>query len=121
MQFGHIGHRVATQYLLAALEGSLPAEHLLHYREAHAKLPGHPELGLTPGVKFSSGRLGHMWYVDYVSESTLFLMLYAKGPWSMVWLSPIVARPCFASGPTARSKKATTQKQQELRSRRSLM
>lgn len=57
------GHRVATQYILAALEGSLPAEHLLHYREANSKLPGHPELGLTPGVKFSSGRLGHMWYV----------------------------------------------------------
>jgi transketolase N-terminal domain/subunit len=58
-----LGHRVATQYLLAALEGTLPAEHLLHYREANSKLPGHPELGLTPGVKFSSGRLGHMWCV----------------------------------------------------------
>lgn len=56
-----LGHRVATQYILSALEGSLPAEHLLHYREANSKLPGHPELGLTPGVKFSSGRLGHMW------------------------------------------------------------
>jgi transketolase len=61
--FDEAGHRVATQYLLSALEGSLPAEHLLHYREAHAKLPGHPELGLTPGVKFSSGRLGHMWAI----------------------------------------------------------
>lgn len=59
--FDEAGHRVATQYLLAALEGSLPAEHLLHYREANSKLPGHPELGLTPGVKFSSGRLGHTW------------------------------------------------------------
>jgi transketolase N-terminal domain/subunit len=29
--------------------------------EANSKLPGHPELGLTPGVKFSSGTLGHMW------------------------------------------------------------
>ena len=57
----YVGHRVATQYLLATLEGSLPAEHLLRYREANSKLPGHPELGLTPGVKFSSGRLGHMW------------------------------------------------------------
>ena len=55
------GHRVATQYLLAALDGHLPAEHLLQYRAANSKLPGHPELGLTPGVKFSSGRLGHMW------------------------------------------------------------
>ncbi|KAF4614161.1 hypothetical protein D9613_008080 [Agrocybe pediades] len=59
--FDEAGHRVATQYILAALEGSLPAEHLMHYREANSKLPGHPELGLTPGVKFSSGRLGHMW------------------------------------------------------------
>lgn len=59
--FDEAGHRVATQYLLAALEGHLPIEHLLHYREANSKLPGHPELGLTPGVKFSSGRLGHMW------------------------------------------------------------
>jgi transketolase N-terminal domain/subunit len=56
-----IGHRVATQYLLSALEGAIPAEQLLHYREANSKLPGHPELGLTPGVKFSSGRLGHTW------------------------------------------------------------
>ncbi|KAF9532653.1 transketolase [Crepidotus variabilis] len=59
--FDEAGHRVATQYILSALEGSIPAEHLLHYREAESKLPGHPELGLTPGVKFSSGRLGHMW------------------------------------------------------------
>ncbi|KAF9223308.1 thiamine diphosphate-binding protein [Gyrodon lividus] len=59
--FDEAGHRVATQYLLSVLEGSLPAEQLLHYREANSKLPGHPELGLTPGVKFSSGRLGHMW------------------------------------------------------------
>ncbi|RXW16733.1 hypothetical protein EST38_g9128 [Candolleomyces aberdarensis] len=59
--FDEAGHRVATQYILAALDGSIPAEHLLHYREANSKLPGHPELGLTPGVKFSSGRLGHMW------------------------------------------------------------
>ncbi|MBW0463746.1 hypothetical protein O181_003461 [Austropuccinia psidii MF-1] len=55
------GHRVATQYLLSALSGHLPAEQLMMYREAQSKLPGHPELGLTPGVKFSSGRLGHMW------------------------------------------------------------
>ncbi|KAF8896655.1 transketolase [Infundibulicybe gibba] len=59
--FDEAGHRVATQYILSALDGALPAEHLFHYREANSKLPGHPELGLTPGVKFSSGRLGHMW------------------------------------------------------------
>lgn len=59
--FDEAGHRVATQYLLSALEGHLPPEHLMHYRAANSRLPGHPELGLTPGVKFSSGRLGHMW------------------------------------------------------------
>lgn len=66
--FDEAGHRVGTQYLMAALAGDLPAEQLMHYREAHQKLPGHPELGLTPGVKFSSGRLGHMWpYVNGVA------------------------------------------------------
>lgn len=59
--FDEAGHRVATQYLLSALDGKISAEHLLNYRDANSKLPGHPELGLTPGVKFSSGRLGHMW------------------------------------------------------------
>ncbi|KAF8502559.1 thiamine diphosphate-binding protein [Hysterangium stoloniferum] len=61
IHFDEAGHRVATQYILSALHGDIPAEHLLHYRQANSKLPGHPELGLTPGVKFSSGRLGHMW------------------------------------------------------------
>jgi transketolase len=66
--FDEAGHRVATQYLMSVLNGDMPAEDLMHYREAHSKLPGHPELGLTPGVKFSSGRLGHMWpYVNGVA------------------------------------------------------
>jgi transketolase len=66
--FDEAGHRVGTQYLMAALHGELPAEQLMHYREANSHLPGHPELGLTPGVKFSSGRLGHMWpYVNGVA------------------------------------------------------
>jgi len=59
--FDEAGHRVATQYLLAVLRGHLSPEALLHYREAHSGLPGHPELGLTPGIQFSSGRLGHLW------------------------------------------------------------
>ena len=59
--FDEAGHRVATQYLLAFLDGALGLDKLLHYREYNEKMPGHPELGLTPGVHFSSGRLGHMW------------------------------------------------------------
>jgi len=66
--FDEAGHRVATQYLMSVLNGDMPAEQLMRYREAGSKLPGHPELGLTPGVKFSSGRLGHMWpYVNGVA------------------------------------------------------
>ncbi|MBP0001351.1 MAG: transketolase [Cyanobacteria bacterium SID2] len=67
--FDEAGHRVATQYLMAVLfYKELPAEQLLSYRAAHSKLPGHPELGLTPGVQFSSGRLGHMWpYINGVA------------------------------------------------------
>jgi len=66
--FDEAGHRVATQYLMATLHGDLPQENLLNYRGANSKLPGHPELGLTPGVKFSSGRLGHMWpYINGIA------------------------------------------------------
>jgi transketolase len=59
--YDEAGHRVATQYLLAALDGKIEPDHLLNYRDANSRLPGHPEFGLTPGIKFSSGRLGHMW------------------------------------------------------------
>ncbi len=59
--FDEAGHRVAIQYLMSVLRGHMPAERLLHYREAGSKLPGHPERSLTPGVEFSSGRLGHLW------------------------------------------------------------
>ncbi|HEY0707242.1 MAG TPA: transketolase, partial [Polyangia bacterium] len=59
--YDEAGHRVATQYLLSVIDGHMPAEKLLHYREYDAGLPGHPEKLLTPGVEFSSGRLGHMW------------------------------------------------------------
>lgn len=57
----------------------MPFEHLLHYREANSKLPGHPELGLTPGIAFSSGRLGHLWsFVNGVAIAnpgkTLFML-----------------------------------------------
>ena len=59
--FDEAGHRVATQYLLSVLNGAMPPEKLLHYREFNSGLPGHPEKLLTPGVEFSSGRLGHQW------------------------------------------------------------
>jgi transketolase C-terminal domain/subunit/transketolase N-terminal domain/subunit len=59
--YDEAGHRVATQYLLSVLNGAMPAERLLHYREYESGLPGHPEKLLTPGVEFSSGRLGHLW------------------------------------------------------------
>ena len=61
--YDEAGHRVATQYLLSVLNGAMPAERLLHYREFDSGLPGHPEKGVTPGVEFSSGRLGHIWGV----------------------------------------------------------
>ncbi len=66
--FDEAGHRVATQYLMAVLEGDMDVERLFHYREYLSHLPGHPEKGFTEGVKFSSGRLGHMWpYVNGVA------------------------------------------------------
>lgn len=60
IHFDEAGHRVATQYLLSALDGDISFAHLKNYRVGHAGLPGHPELHCTPGVKFSSGRLGQV-------------------------------------------------------------
>jgi len=78
--FDEAGHRVATQYLLSTLNGDLPAERLMEYRAAHSHLPGHPELGFTPGVKFSSGRLGHMWpYVNGVAIANPGKILFCLG------------------------------------------
>ncbi|WP_414567868.1 transketolase C-terminal domain-containing protein [Nostoc sp. CCY 9925] len=78
--FDEAGHRVATQYLMAALHGHLLSEQLLYYRQAHSGLPGHPELGLTPGVKFSSGRLGHMWpYVNGVAMANPGKVVFCLG------------------------------------------
>jgi transketolase len=66
--YDEAGHRVAIQYLMSVLNGQLGAESLLHYREANWRLPGHPERGYTPGVTFSSGRLGHLWpYVNGIA------------------------------------------------------
>ena len=59
--FDEAGHRVAIQYALAAFNEEIPFEKLLHYREADHGLYGHPELDTELGIKFSSGRLGHMW------------------------------------------------------------
>lgn len=78
--FDEAGHRVAIQYLMAVIHGALPAEHLVHYREAHSRLPGHPERGLTPGIAFSSGRLGHLWsFVNGVAFANPDKVLFCFG------------------------------------------
>jgi transketolase C-terminal domain/subunit/transketolase N-terminal domain/subunit len=59
--FDEAGHRVAVQYAMAAFNGDIPFEKLLHYRAAGHGLFGHPELDPELGIKFSSGRLGHLW------------------------------------------------------------
>lgn len=68
--FDEAGHRVAIQYMMAALNGHKSLEDLLHYREFDKGLYGHPERNEEEGVFFSSGRLGHMWsYVNGVAEA----------------------------------------------------
>ena len=61
--FDEAGHRVALQYLLAALDPKkgMTMENLLHYREYQSGLPGHPEINQKLGIDFASGRLGHLW------------------------------------------------------------
>ncbi len=68
--FDEAGHRVAIQYMMAALNGYRETESLLHYREFNEGLYGHPERNEQNGIFFSSGRLGHLWsYVNGVAEA----------------------------------------------------
>ena len=59
--FDEAGHRVAIQYAMSAFNGEIKFEDLYHYREANHGLYGHPELDPELGIKFASGRLGHLW------------------------------------------------------------
>ncbi len=68
--FDEGGHRVAIQYALSAFNGEMPMEKLLQYRAAGEGLYGHPEIDPELGVKFASGRLGHMWpFVNGVAKA----------------------------------------------------
>ncbi len=68
--FDEAGHRVAIQYAMSAFNGQMSFEKLLHYREYGEGLYGHPERDPKLGVKFSSGRLGHMWpFINGVAKA----------------------------------------------------
>ncbi|MBI5094163.1 MAG: transketolase [Candidatus Hydrogenedentes bacterium] len=68
--FDEAGHRVAIQYAMSAFNGEMPFDKLYHYREFGHGLFGHPELDPEIGVKFASGRLGHMWpFINGVAKA----------------------------------------------------
>ena len=53
------GHASMLLYALLHLTGyALPIEELKRFRQLHSKTPGHPEVGLTPGVETTTGPLG---------------------------------------------------------------
>ncbi|HEX4524951.1 MAG TPA: transketolase [Casimicrobiaceae bacterium] len=53
------GHGSMLQYALLHLTGyALPLDELKHFRQLGSATPGHPELGLTPGVETTTGPLG---------------------------------------------------------------
>ncbi|MEI6026420.1 MAG: transketolase [Betaproteobacteria bacterium] len=53
------GHASMLIYALLHLSGyDLPLEELKRFRQLHSKTPGHPEVGLTPGVETTTGPLG---------------------------------------------------------------
>jgi transketolase len=53
------GHGSMLQYALLHLTGyDLPIEELRRFRQLHSKTPGHPEVGITPGVETTTGPLG---------------------------------------------------------------
>jgi len=53
------GHGSMLQYALLHLTGyDLPIAQLRNFRQLNSKTPGHPEVGVTPGVETTSGPLG---------------------------------------------------------------
>jgi len=53
------GHGSMLQYALLHLSGyDLSIDDLKQFRQLHAKTPGHPEYGYTPGVETTTGPLG---------------------------------------------------------------
>ena len=53
------GHASMLLYGLLHLTGyDLPIDELKRFRQLHSKTPGHPEVGITPGVETTTGPLG---------------------------------------------------------------
>ncbi|MFT7774501.1 transketolase [Roseateles sp.] len=53
------GHGSMLLYALLHLSGyDLPMDELRRFRQLHSRTPGHPELGMTPGVETTTGPLG---------------------------------------------------------------
>ncbi|MBA3598795.1 MAG: transketolase [Methylibium sp.] len=53
------GHGSMLVYALLHLSGyALSADELRNFRQLHSKTPGHPEVGVTPGIETTTGPLG---------------------------------------------------------------
>jgi transketolase len=53
------GHGSMLQYAVLHLTGyDLPLAEIKRFRQLHSRTPGHPELGVTPGVETTTGPLG---------------------------------------------------------------
>ena len=53
------GHGSMLIYALLHLTGyDLPIDELRNFRQMHSKTPGHPEVGITPGIETTTGPLG---------------------------------------------------------------
>lgn len=80
------GHGVSALYAALALRGVIPVERLESYMKDDG-LPGHPTIGTTPGIEWTTGSLGHglaagagiAWAMDRRGEPGRVFVLLGDG------------------------------------------
>ena len=86
------GHGSMLLYALLNLTGyDLPMQELKRFRQLHSKTPGHPEVGMTPGVRRPRGRSVRAWPMPWAWR-------WRKSCWQSSSTDPVTISSTIARG-----------------------